>query len=421
MGRQRFPIDFHPLYSAEGMVVEGQTATEQRLSGLESRAGESGNGFSAAAALANFKDGAPAVEGEKSMAIVASAADSVASRVEALYDKIRDPAPSRDGPSRESGARVQTNTMSNVELIENQIGPSDSRQEELSTRLKSLDSRFTKAQSVEAEKYKLLRMLTVRAQDDAGVEKCSLDVIKERYDREVQSMETSILLDLNVHRQARRDLDKQLSRQIDDKLGIFQAELVEEQQARMDAACRSSLDPSLTQNIEQEGMLRYDRGEQLLERIRDKTVALHNMLACEEEAQAHMEEFTHQIAGRCAELRELVEEEKSHRARIEQHHQQRVEQLRDLGSEVATDRKKRERQREQIHIKIKEEMSDFFKFVQQEQKGREKSEEYILKMIEDSTGTLEDDIKTERGERETSEEQFFRMLEETCARARNRL
>ena len=67
------------------------------------------------------QDGAPAVEGEKSMAIVASAADSVASRVEALYDKIRDPAPSRDGPSRESGARVQTNTMSNVELIENQV------------------------------------------------------------------------------------------------------------------------------------------------------------------------------------------------------------------------------------------------------------------------------------------------------------
>ena len=44
----------------------------------------------------------------------------------------------------------------------------------------------------------------------------------------------------------------------------------------MDASTRSSLDPSLiptlTANIEQEGMLRYDRGEQLLERIRDKTV-----------------------------------------------------------------------------------------------------------------------------------------------------
>jgi len=400
--------------------VSARSQIEARLQGLESRAGN-GTGFSAVTALAKTKSG----EELNTLAVVASSSDSVASRVNALYDKIRDPAPGNKEPSREPGARVQTNTASRVELIENQIGPSESRQEELCTRLKSLDSRFTKAQSLEAEKYKLLRMLTVRAQDDAGVEKCSLDVIKERYDREVQSMETSILLDLNVHRQARRDLDKQLSRQIDDKLGIFQAELIEEQQARMDAACRSSLDPSLiptlTANIEQEGMLRYDRGEQLLERIRDKTVALHNMLACEEEAQAHMDEFTQQIAGRCSELRELVDEEKSHRARIEQHHQQRVEQLRDLGSEVATDRKKRERQREQIHIKIKEEMSDFFKFVQQEQKGREKSEEYILKMIEDSTGTLEDDIKTERGERETSEEQFFRMLEETCARARNRL
>merc|ERR1711907_570274 len=377
-------------------------------------------GFSAAAALAKTKDGSV-----ESNAIVASQTDTVASRVEALYDKIRDANPAKEGPSREAGTRVQSNTLSRVELVENQIGPSESRQEELSTRLKSLDSRFTQAQSVEAEKYKLLRMLTIRCQDDCGVEKCSLDVIKERYDREVQSIETGILLDLNVHRQARRDLDKQIARQIDDKFGIFQAELIEEQQQRMDAASRSTLDPTLiptlSANIEQEGILRYDRGEQLLERIRDKTVELHNMLACEEEAQGHMEEFTVQVSGRCAELRVLVEEEKAHRARIEQNHQQRMEQLRDLNAEVATDRKKRERQREQIHIKIKEEMADFFKFVQQEQKGRQKREKYILQMVEESTGTLEDDIKSERGERESSEERFFRLLEETCARARNRL
>jgi hypothetical protein len=392
-----------------------ETAMDERLANLESRA--QGNGFSAAASLAQQK-------GDESTAMVVSR-DSVASRVNALYDRIRDPNPGREGPSREPGARVQSNSVSRVELVENQIGPSDSRQEELSTRLKTLDTKFTKAQSIEAEKYKLLRMLTVRAQDDCGVEKCSLDVIKERYDREVQSMETSILLDLNVHRQARRDLDKQLARQIDDKFGIFQAELIEEQQARMDAATRSTLDPclipTLTTNIEQEGMLRYDRGEQMLERIRDKTVALHNMLACEEEAQGHMEEFTQQIAGRCSELRDLIEEETAHRARIEQHHLQRMEQLRDLCAEVADERKKRERKRESIHIKIKEEMEDFFKFVQQEQKGREKSEEYILQMIEESSSTLEDDIKTERGEREGSEEQFFKLLEETCARARNRL
>jgi hypothetical protein len=407
------------------VAVEAQTRMDERLSTLESRA-ESGNGFSAAAALANFKSSdVSSSNGENSMAIVASQSDSVASRVNALYDKIRDPAPGADGPSRETGVRTMSNTASKIELIENQIGPSDSRQEELSTRLKSLDNRFTKAQSIEAEKYKLLRMLTVRAQDDCGVEKCSLDVIKERYDREVQSMETSILLDLNVHRQARRDLDKQIARQIDDKFGIFQAELVEEQQARMDAATRSSLDPSLiptlTANIEQEGMLRYDRGEQLLERIRDKTVCLHNMLACEEEAQGHMEEFTSQIAGRCGELRVLVEEEKSERARLEQHHAQRLEQLRDLSVEIHSDRTKRVRHREQINGKIKEEMSDFFNYVQQEQKGRQKSEEYILKMVEESTGTLEEDIKTERSEREGSEEQFFKLLEETCARARNRL
>ena len=81
------------------------------------------------------------------------------------------------------------------------------------------------AQSLEAEKYKVLRMLITRIQEDAGSEKCSLDVIKERYDREVRSVEGGILLDLNVHRQARRDLDKGISAQIDDKLGIFSGDM----------------------------------------------------------------------------------------------------------------------------------------------------------------------------------------------------
>ena len=156
-------------------------------------------------------------------------------------------------------------------------------------------------------------MIITRIQDDAGVEKCSLDVIKERYDREVQSMEGTILLDLNVHRQARRDLDKGIAAQMDEKFGIFSGELLEEKAARLEAGSRINLDPTiipaLTSNIEQEGVLRYDRGEQLLERIQEYTANLHNMLSVEEDAHSHIEEFTFQIQGRCAELMKVVEQE----------------------------------------------------------------------------------------------------------------
>lgn len=321
--------------------------------------------------------------------------------------------------------RVENNSLNAVEISENNVSSGGAKQEEIETRLKSLDQRFTKAQSIEAEKFKVLRMLVMRIQEDAGSEKCSLDVIKERYDREVRSIEGSILLDLNVHRQARRDLDKSIATQIDDKLGIFSAELSEERQERMEAATRVCLDPTLittlTSNIEQEGTLRYDRGEQLLEKIRAKTVSLHNMLSCEEDAHAHIEEFTDQIQGRCAELRETIEQEQQMRALVESRHTQRMDQLRELESDVGADRAKRERKRESMHSKVKDEIADFFKYVQAEQVDRQKSEEYILRMCDESSSKLEEEVRTERENREGSEEHFFKLLEETCQRARNRL
>ena len=115
------------------------------------------------------------------------------------------------------------------------------RSNELGSRLKSLDTRFTKQQASEAEKFKVLRMVLDKIQDDAGVERISLDTLRDRYDQEIKSMESNALLDLNIHRAARRDLDTAISKKIDEKFGVFRMELMEEKQRRMDAARRSEL------------------------------------------------------------------------------------------------------------------------------------------------------------------------------------
>jgi len=422
------------LHLAPG-VRQGKRDLEEALEtqpdrrGLEARGilKSESEGFSAAAQLQKVRStgaavgiSAPAAE-EETVPVIRQ--DTVASRVQDLYDKIRADPDSATG--RDLAVRVENNSLSNVELDGNCVSSGGAKQEEIETRLKSLDERFTKAQSLEAEKYKVLRMLVMRIQEDCGGEKCSLDVIKERYDREVRSIEGGILLDLNVHRQARRDLDKGIATQIDEKFGIFSAELAEERQERMEAGTRVSLDPqlitTLTSNIEQEGTLRYDRGEELLEKIRAKTVNLHNMLSCEEDAHAHIEEFTEQVSGRCADLKEQIEKENQMRALIETKHRQRMDQLRELKADVHVEQQKRDRKREGIHLKIKEEIADFFKYAQSEQGDRQQSEEYILRMCDKSSTKLEEEIKTERDARESSEEHFFKLLEETCQRARNRL
>jgi hypothetical protein len=299
------------------------------------------------------------------------------------------------------------------------------RSDELGSRLKSLDMRSTKKQAAEAESFKVLRMILDKIDDDTGVEKISLDTLRDRYDQEIKSLESNALLDINIHRQSRRDLDTQLSKKIDEKFGVFQMELMEEKQRRMDAARRSNLDPvvmpNLASKVEQEGGLRRDRGEQMLDKIRGRTLNLHNMLSVEDASHGTIEDFTQNIVGKAKSLRADIAREKDARVVTEGRHAQRVETLRELASDVADDRKKRARKREQMFVKVKEEVNDVEKYIQAETQARLDSEEYYARMCDEAAGKMQSEIMKECNERELSEQHFFGLLEETTARVRAKM
>jgi len=323
--------------------------------------------------------------------------------------------------ARLNGLYSMLSTDPEDDLSNEQKGRSD----ELGSRLKSLDMRFTKQQASEAEKFKVLRMVLDKIEDDTGVEKISLDTLRDRYDQEIKSLESNALLDLNIHRAARRDLDTALSKKIDEKFGVFRMELMEEKQRRMDAARRSNLDPVIVPNlagkVEQEGGLRRDRGEQMLDKIRGRTLNCHNMLSVEDAAHGTIEDFTQNIVGKAKSLRADIAREKDARVVTEGRHAQRVETLRELAADVADDRKKRARKREQMFLKVKEECNDVLKYVQAETQARLDSEEYYARMCDEAVAKMQAEIMKECNERELSEQHFFGLLEETTSRVRAKM
>ena len=111
---------------------------------------------------------------------------------------------------------------------------------------------------------------------------------------------------------------------------------------------------------------RRDRGEQLLDKIRGRSLNLHNMLSVEDAAHGTIEDFTQNIVGMAKSLRADIAREKDARVVTEGRHAQRIETLRELASDLADDRKKRARKREQMFIKIKEEYGDVLKYIQAE-------------------------------------------------------
>merc|ERR1712139_571198 len=323
--------------------------------------------------------------------------------------------------ARLNGLYSMLSTDPEDDLSNEQRGRSD----ELGSRLKSLDQRCTQQQSSEAEKYKVLRMVLDKIEDDTGVEKISLDTLRDRYDQEIKSLESNALIDLQIHRASRRDLDTALSKKIDEKFGVFRMELMEEKQRRMDAARRSNLDPVIIPNlagkVEQEGGLRRDRGEQMLDKIRGRTLNCHNMLSVEDAAHGTIEDFTQNIVGKAKSLRADIAREKDARVVTEGRHAQRVETLRELASDVQDDRKKRARKREQMFVKIKQEFHDTRKYIQAETQARLDSEEYYARMCDEAVVKMQAEVEKESNERELSEQHFFGLLEETTSRVRAKM
>jgi len=206
---------------------------------------------------------------------------------------------STDSPTARLGA-LQTTMQADAAALPQPVPEQDpkdaSRKEELEARLGALQQNMSKQQSSEAEKYKVLEMMLRWLQDEVVVEKIAQADIVERNTREIKILEHSLLLDVNVHKQARRDLDKIITKEIDEKCSVVRQELGDERQMRIAAAERSGINPeilpSLSGKVEQEGKLRHDRGEQLMTKIDDSNINMHNMLAVEQQTHAKIEQFT---------------------------------------------------------------------------------------------------------------------------------
>jgi len=297
----------------------------------------------------------------------------------------------------------------------------NSKKAEINRRLGALTGQFEQQQSAEAEKFKVLDMMLRRLSDELTVERISQADITERNTREIKILEHSLLLDVNVHKQARRDLDKIIAKEIDEKCAVVRQELGMETQMRIASGQQVGMDPdilpSLIDKVEQEGKLRHDRGEQIMCKIDTTNQGLHNMLSAEQDAHASVEQFSGTLTGKCAELKDMINSEADERAVMEQRHGQNLEQVRQLAVAISSVRQQRTKAVTSISERVCDEMARIGEIASSEQAARADGEENILGMLEEVTHKLQGDMKKERNARHVSEESFFKLLEDSCRRA----
>jgi len=305
------------------------------------------------------------------------------------------------------------------------IVPRVESQDKLAARLKSLGEVFAKSQSQEAERYKVLKVLLVRLRDDMCSEKMVVEDRFNWFSREVKLLQNHMALDINVLKQTRCEMDKVMTRQIDEKCGVLRSDLVHERELREEGERRTILPPntlpSLADKVDLAGDVRYDRGEQLMKKINSSIGDLQEQLTVEVNCHKEITDFMANIESKCRTLRAELEEEKRFRQQAEDRHGQRMEALRTLPPLIEEDANNRVDRRSKMQERVNDEMKKMLQYVQAEQTARADGESSLGKMLNSVTDKLNDEIRSERSLREASEEKFFLLLQDTCDRARDRV
>eukprot|EP00656_Telonema_subtile_P011666 TRINITY_DN1578_c0_g1_i1.p1 TRINITY_DN1578_c0_g1~~TRINITY_DN1578_c0_g1_i1.p1 ORF type:complete len:571 (-),score=180.77 TRINITY_DN1578_c0_g1_i1:233-1945(-) len=305
------------------------------------------------------------------------------------------------------------------------IQVSESGQDKLAARLKSLGEVFSKAQAEEAQKYKVLHSILSRMSDDLSGEKMIVEDRFNWFSREVKLIQNHTAMDINVLKQSRAEMDKTMHRQISEMVGVLQSDLAHERELREEGENRSilppSVMPSLADKVDLAGDVRYDRGEQLMRKIDGAVESMQNMLAVETAAHGEISEFMANIEAKCLTLRAELEEEKRFRQQAEARHGKRMETLRTLPPMIVQDDDRRQERREHIQDRVSAEMAKMLQYIRAEQSSRNESDSSVMSMFNSVADKLEEEIHDERKLRETSEEKFFALLQGTCDRARGQV
>jgi hypothetical protein len=305
------------------------------------------------------------------------------------------------------------------------IVPRGDSQDKLAARLKSLGEVFAKSQSQEAERYKVLKVLLVRLRDDLCSEKMVVEDRFNWFSREVKLLQNHMALEINVSKQTRCEMDKVMTRQIDEKCGVLRSDLVHERELREEGERRTILPPntlpSLADKVDLAGDVRYDRGEQLMKKINSCVTDLQDQLSVEVNCHKEITDFMANIESKCRTLKSEIEEEKMMRQQAIDRHGQRMEALRTLPPLIEEDADSRVARRLKIQERVSGEMTKMLQYVQAEQASRAEGEASVGKMLDGVTDKLKTEIISERQLRESSEEKFFLLLQDTCDRARDRV
>merc|ERR1711865_375767 len=181
------------------------------------------------------------------------------------------------------------------------------RKENILSKLRTLDERVQNNQISERNKFNVIRNQIVKLQEGMNNERMAREMLEERKAKEFKLIENSILLDLNVEKQHRKDAEQLLIKNIDEKCFGLRLALAKEKKKREDSEefhgkLVSKKMSTIHQALNADVMERTSEGECLNKRLSHGVARLRQELTLErkvrEEAEHTMLRMLEEMCGK---------------------------------------------------------------------------------------------------------------------------
>lgn len=168
------------------------------------------------------------------------------------------------------------------------------KNESLDIKTKHLEDKVGKNQSVNDERFRLLKDQVAKLQEGIATEIIAREILDERKTKEIKLVENNINLELNVEKQNKREVEQRIAKKVDEKIYSLRLDIAKEQKSKDDTIDKqirliNEELGSIQGDLEAEKRAREETSEKLIKRLGEEIINFQETLAGERKVREETE------------------------------------------------------------------------------------------------------------------------------------
>merc|ERR1739848_725951 len=279
---------------------------------------------------------------------------------------------------------------------------------------RAIDEKIMRNKRSEDERLKPIYILIERLGLDIGSERDHLSYLDVKLNEDVKELEKAMQDEIEDQRKQRSDLEKKITKQIDQACINLREDFAREKERREKKVADEILRITESLDIERKNRLSGENG--IYTKMNEKLRDVENALLDERKGRVELETvFSETLEEKALIVQLEMAQEKKARQENAKHTMAGFKVAMDkLTDKLEAEKDQREADEEALIKKLLADINEVHNSIKIEGTIRQESENHIIKVLEDMCQKLHAEIQAERKDRQSTEQVFMKLLDETC-------